>query len=113
MQTRTNLSVIGVSALSLLLLTGISLVPSLWMTASAQQAVGISQIIKQISQQVSTANPGINPTHVQQILVQLAKETSQTASQEQAIQEIRQISSQITTSPFGSVSQSLSHFAQQ
>jgi hypothetical protein len=48
---------------------------------------------------------------VQQILVQLAKQTAQTSSQEQAIQEIRQISSQVATYPFGTLSQVLSYFA--
>ena len=80
---------------------------------SSKKQVGLSQVIKQIAQQVSDANPGTNATHVQQILVQLAKQTAQTANREQAIQEIRQISSQITKFPFGTVSQSLAHFAQQ
>ena len=49
-----------------------------------------------------------------QILEQLAKQTAaQIASKEQAIQEIRQISSQIAKYPFGPLSQVLSHFAQQ
>jgi len=78
-----------------------------------QKQVGLSQVIKQIAQQVANANPGTNATHVYQILVQLAKQTAHTASQDQAIQEIRQISSQIIKYPFGTVSQSLSHFAQQ
>ena len=114
-----------VIVLSIVLLFGISLVPALQIGVNGQaqqqqqqqqpqqNSVGLSQIIKQIAQQVATANPGTNATHVQQILVQLAKQTAQTASQEQAIQEIRQISSQITKYPFGTVSQSLSHFAQQ
>ena len=50
---------------------------------------------------------------MQQILVQLAKQTAQTASQEQAIKEIRQISSQVATYPFGTVSLSLAQFAKQ
>jgi hypothetical protein len=62
---------------------------------------------------VVTANPGTSATHVQQILVQLAKQTAQTASKDQAIQEIRQISSQVATYPFGTVSQSLAQFAKQ
>ena len=66
-----------------------------------QNRVGISQVIKQIAQQVATANPGTNATHVYQLLVQLAKQTAQTSSQEQAIKEIRQISSQVTAYPFG------------
>ena len=78
-----------------------------------QNQVGLSQVIKQLAQQIVTANQGTNATHVYQILVQLAKQTAQTASKEQAIQEIRQISSQITKYPFGTVSQSLAHFAQQ
>ena len=78
-----------------------------------QNQVGLSQVIKQIAQQVATANQGTNAAHVQQILVQLAKQTAQTASKEQAIQEIREISSHVTTYPFGPLSQVLSHFAQQ
>ena len=75
---------------------------------------GLSQVIKQIAQQVVTANPGTNVTHVYQILEQLAKQTAaQIASKEQAIQEIRQRSSQIAKYPFGPLSQVLSHFAQQ
>jgi hypothetical protein len=62
---------------------------------------------------VVTANPGTSATHVQQILVQLAKQIAQTASKEQAIQEIRQISSQVTTYPFGTLSLSLAQFAKQ
>jgi hypothetical protein len=116
------ISKLAVIVLSIVLLTGISLVPALQIGVngqvqqqqpSQQKQVGISQVIKQIAQQVSNANPGTNATHVQQILVQLAKQTAQTASKEQAIQEIQQISSQIAKSPFGTVSQSLAHFAQQ
>lgn len=54
-----------------------------------QNQVGLSHVIKQLAQQIATANQGNNATHVYQILVQLAKQTAQTASQEQAIQEIR------------------------
>ena len=50
-----------------------------------QKQVGLSQVIKQIAQQVVTANPGTNAAQVEQILVQLAKQTAQTASKEQAI----------------------------
>jgi hypothetical protein len=112
-----------VIVISIVLLTGISLVPTLQIVVNGQvqqqqqpqqqKQVGLSQVIKQIAQQVANANPGTNATHVQQILVQLAKQTAQTASKEQAMQEIQQISSQIAKSPFGTVSQSLAHFAQQ
>src|SRR5215204_632798 len=117
------MSVLEVIALSIVLLTGISLVPALQIGVNGQvqqlqqpqqqKQVGLSQVIKQIAQQVSNANPGTNATHVYQILVQLAKQTAQTASKEQAIQEIQQISSQIAKYPFGPLSQVLSHFAQQ
>jgi hypothetical protein len=113
----------AVIVLSIVLLTGLALVPALQIGASGQaqqqqqpsqqKQVGLSQIIKQIAQQVATANQGTNATHVQQILVQLAKQTAQTTSKEQAIQEIREISSQITKYPFGPLSQVLSHFARQ
>jgi hypothetical protein len=39
-----------------------------------------------------------------QLLVQLAKQTAQTSSQGEAIKEIRQISSQVTAYPFGTLS---------
>jgi hypothetical protein len=78
-----------------------------------QKQVGLSQVIKQIAQQVANANPDTNATQIQQVLVQLAKQTAQTASKEQAIQEIQQISSQIAKFPYGTVSQSLAHFAGQ
>jgi hypothetical protein len=112
----------AVIVLSIVSLTGISLVPTLQIAANAQSqqqvplqqnSVGLSQVIKQIAQQVVTANPGTSATYVQQILVQLAKQTAQTASKDQAIQEIRQIASQVTTYPFGTVSQSLAQFAKQ
>src|SRR5215210_6733917 len=116
-------SELAVIVLSIVLLTGLALVPSLQIGVNGQlqqqqqqpqqNSVGVSQVIKQIAQQVSNANPGTNATHVQQILVQLAKQRAQTASQEQAIQEIRQISSQVNAYPFGPLSQVLSHFAQQ
>jgi hypothetical protein len=117
-----NISKLGVIVLSIILLTGISFIPVLQAGVYAQKLqsqqqqqnrIGISEVIKQIAQQVATANPGTNTTHVDQILVQLAKQTAQTSSQEEAIKEIRQISSQVTAYPFGTLSQVLSHFAQQ
>src|SRR5215212_6309480 len=68
--------------------------------------------INQIAQRVASTNPDTNPVQVQQILVQLAKQSAQTASKEKAIEELRQIYSQVTIYPFGTVSQSLSNFAQ-
>jgi hypothetical protein len=122
-----NISKLGVIILSIVLITGISFIPILQAGVYAQQQpqqsqqvpqqqqnrIGLSQVIKQIAQQVATANPGTNATQVYQILVQLAKLTAQTTSKEKAIEDIRQISSQVSTYPYGTVSQSLSHFAQQ
>src|SRR5215204_783328 len=81
------MSVLEVIALSIVLLTGISLVPALQIGVNGQvqqlqqpqqqKQVGLSQVIKQIAQQVSNANPGTNATDVYQILVQLAKQTAQ------------------------------------
>ena len=120
------ISKLGVILLSIILLTGISFIAvfqagvyaqkqpqSQQMPQQTQNRVGLSQIIKQIAQQVASANPGTNATHVYQILVQLAKQTAQTSNQAEAIKEIRQISSQISTYPFGTLSQVLSHFAKQ
>jgi hypothetical protein len=120
-------SELALIVLPIVLLTGISLIASLQtgihdqlqqqqqqqQQAQQQKQVGLSLIIKQVAQQVAAANPSINANHVYQILVQLAKQTAQTASKEQAIHEIRQISSQVTKYPFGTLSQVLSHFAQQ
>src|SRR5829696_5588115 len=122
LKSNNLISKLAIIVLSVVLLTGISLVPALQVEVYGQvqqqqprqqKQVGLSQVIKQIAQQVANANPGTNATHVQQILVQLAKQTAQTASKEQAIQEIQQISSQIAKYPFGPLSQVLSHFAQQ
>src|SRR5215212_11441869 len=122
--TNNIISKFAVIVLSVVLLTGLALVPALQIGVNGQvqqqqqqpqqqKQVGLSQIIKQIAQGVVTANPGTNAAQVEQILVQIAKQTAQTASKEQAIQEIRQISSQVTTYPFGTVSQSLAQFAKQ
>ncbi|HKG30351.1 MAG TPA: hypothetical protein VKA91_03690 [Nitrososphaeraceae archaeon] len=109
-------SELAVIVLSIVLLTRISFVPALQIAANGQSQqqpqqqknqVGLSQVIKQIAQQVATANPGTNATQVEQVLLQIAKQTAQTASKEQAIQKIRQISSQVATYPFGPLSQSL------
>jgi hypothetical protein len=116
--------------LSMVLVTGISFVPILQTGVYAQQNQlqspqqqapqqqqnrgGLSQIIKQIAQQVATANPGINPTHVYQILVQLAKQTAaQTSNLSEVIQTITQIDSEVSSFPKGAVALSLLLFAQQ
>jgi hypothetical protein len=121
-----TISKLGVIVLSIILLTGISFIPVFQVGIYAQQPsqsqqqgvqqqnrVGLSQIIKQIAENVAIANPGTNATSVYQLLVQLAKQTAQTSSQAEAIKEIRQISSQVSAYPFGTLSQVISHFAKQ
>src|ERR671921_279174 len=116
-----NISKLSVILLSIILLTGIAFVPVLQTGVYAQQpqpqqknGIGISQVINQIAQQVATANPGINPTHVNQILVQLAKLTAdQTSNVSKAIQTIKQIDSQVKSFPKGRVSQALIQIAKQ
>jgi hypothetical protein len=84
------ISQFAVIVLSIVLLTGLALVPALQIEVNGQvqqqqqqqsqqqqqKQVGLSQVIKQIAQQVVTANPGTNATHVYQILLQLAKQTA-------------------------------------
>jgi hypothetical protein len=125
-----SISKLGVIVLSIILISGISFIPILQAGVYAQKQlqqsqqpplpqqqqsnrVGISQVIKQVAQEIATANPGNNATNVYQILVQLAKQTAQTTSKEKAIEDIRQISLQVDRYPYGIVSQSLAHFAQQ
>ena len=96
-----TISKLAVVVLSIILITGIFFIPVLQAGVYAQQLptqaatittvttteqplqqqqqqnrVGLSQVIRQIAQQVATANPGTNETNVYQILVQLAKQTS-------------------------------------
>src|ERR687890_1288860 len=77
-------------------------------TVAKDKGDTIIKTIKQITERISSTNPDANPVQVQQILVQLA----QTFNEEQAFEEMHQISSQVTTYPFGSVSQSLANIAQ-
>jgi hypothetical protein len=76
--------------------------------------VALSQVIKQTAQEVADINPRTNEEYVQQLLIQLAKQTAaQTGSKEEAIEDIRQIALQVRTYPYGTVLQSLGYFAQQ
>ena len=114
------------SFLIIILLTGISLVPAIQVVASTQDLqpqiqqqtqqpnqIGVSQIIKQIADKVAAANPGTNATSVEQVLTQLAKQNAQASGEANTIEKIRQISSQVTIYPYGTVSQSLAGFASQ
>src|SRR5919112_1948644 len=135
LKTNNIIPKLAVIVLSIVLLTGISLVPTLQsgvysqvqqqqqqqqqlqqqlqQQPQQQNQIALSQVIKQIAQQVANANPGTNATQVYEILVGLAKQTAQTAGNEQAIENIRQIYSQVIISPSGILSQSLARFTQQ
>jgi CHASE3 domain sensor protein len=72
-QPKNIISKLVVIALSIVLLTGISIVPVIQVRIYTQQSqqtpqqqnkVDLSQAIKQIGQQVADANPGTHPTHV-------------------------------------------------
>ena len=124
LKTNNIISKFAVIVLSIVLLTGISLVPALQITAngqvqqqqqqpSQQNQVGVSQVIKQIAQQVANANRGTTANQVHQILVQLAKQIAQTSDQSTGIQVIKQIESQVNSFPKGRVSQALIQIAKQ
>ena len=119
------MSKLAVTVLSIILIIKMSLVPAtqVWVYAQQQQLwqqelgqqnkVGLSQVIKQIAEQIASANPCTNANHVYQILVQLAKQTAQTMDQSTAIQVIKQINSQVSSFPKGRVSQALIQIAKQ
>jgi hypothetical protein len=132
--SRRNNLAFGVILLLILLLSGISLVPAIYVGATVQQQqqlqsqqpqpqqqqsqqqpnqIGVSQIVKQIAQKVAAANLGTNIASVEKVLTELVKQNAQYTSEANAIEEVRQISSQVTTYPFGTVSQSLATFANQ
>jgi hypothetical protein len=115
---------LGAILLLIVLLSGMALVPAIYVGATVQlqqqpqqqtqpNQIGVSQIIKQIADKVAAANPGTNTASVEQVLIELAKQNAQDSSEANAIEEIRQISSQVTTYPYGTVSQSLATFANQ
>jgi hypothetical protein len=79
LQTNNIISKLAVIVLSVILLTGLALVPALQVGVngqlqqqqqqqqqqpSQQKQVGLSQVIIQIAQQVVTANPGTTANHV-------------------------------------------------
>ena len=108
--------------LSIVLLTGISIVTSIQFTIYGQQqsqpkleqnqTIDMSKMINQIGQQVAAANPTSNSTLVEQVIVQLAEHTAKTSSKADINNQISQIASEVDKDPNGIVSQLISHFAQ-
>lgn len=119
LENLTSISKLFLFLISIILITGISFVPALKSQASVQQTQAqpnnssISEIVKQIADKVATANPGTNATFVEQILTELARQSALASTPDKQIEEIQQISSQVSTYPYGVVSQSLAGFANQ
>jgi hypothetical protein len=86
----------------------ITSVPSIQSQSPVQPSNISSQVAKQIAEKVATANPGINATFVEQILTELTRQSAQVSNQGNALEEIY---SQVSTYPYGIVSQSLARFA--
>jgi CII-binding regulator of phage lambda lysogenization HflD len=111
------MSNLGVIISLIVLLSGISIVPSIQVgiygQQEQQQKIGIRKLINDIAQQVASADPDTNSTHVKQVIEQLSKHSAESSSKAEVNREIRQIASQVARYPNGIVSQLLSHFAQE
>jgi hypothetical protein len=99
--------------ISLVLLTSITFVPTIQsqspiQTQTQSSTTDNSQIVKEIAEKVATANPDTNATFVEQILTELTRQSAQVSTQGNVLEEIY---SQVSTYPYGIVSQSLARFA--
>src|ERR687890_1617035 len=122
MLNKKMLQELAVVILSIVLLTGISIVTSIQFKIYGQQqsqpkleqnqTIDMSKMINQIGQQVAAANPNSNSTLVEQVIVQLAEHTAKTSSKADSNNQISQIASEVNKDPNGIVSQLISHFAQ-
>lgn len=114
---KKNMSNLGVIISLIVLLSEISILPSIeigiYGQQEQQQKIGIRKIINDIAQQVASADPDTNSTHVKQVIEQLSKHSAESSSKAEVNREIRQIASQVARYPNGIVSQLLSHFAQE
>jgi CII-binding regulator of phage lambda lysogenization HflD len=114
---KKRMSNLGVIISLIVLLSGISIVPSIQVgiygQQEQQQKIGIRKLINDIAQQVASADPDTNSTHVKQVIEQLSKHSAESSSKAEVNREIRQIASQVARYPNGIVSQLLSHFAQE
>jgi hypothetical protein len=89
---KKNMLAFGSILLLIVLLSGMALVPAIYVGATIQlqqpqqqqtpqqeqqlnqQTIGVSQIVKQIANKVAAANPGTNAASVEQVLTELAKQ---------------------------------------
>ena len=114
---KKSMSNLGVIISLIVLLSGVANLPSkqivIYGQQEQQQKIGIGKIINDIAQQVASADPDTNSTHVKQGTEQLSKHSSKSSSKAEVNKEIRQIASQVARYPNGIVSQLLSHFVQE
>ena len=80
-------------------------------TQNTQQYTDPNQIVKQIAKKVASANTDVNAITVEQMLIQLGNQAVGSSSREQALKEMTEIHSQVSTYPYGVVSQSLAGLA--
>jgi hypothetical protein len=90
------------------LITSIFSIPATKSQPLQSSATDVSQIVNQIADRVAAANAGIEVIFVEQILTELARQSSQVSSQGNTLEEIH---SQVLTYPYGVESQSLARFA--
>ena len=93
--------------LTVVLTTGVT-IPAIQSQPSQSSTADVSQIVKQISERVTSANPGTDTVFVEQILTELARQSSQVPNQGNILEGIY---SQILAYPYGIESQSLARFA--
>ena len=93
--------------ITVVLTTGVT-IPTIQSQPSQSGTADVSQIVKQISERVISANPDTDAVFVEQILTELARQSSQVPNQGNILEEIY---SQILTYPYGIESQSLARFA--
>jgi hypothetical protein len=99
--------------ISIVLITSITSVPAIQSQSPIQTQTQpgttiASQIVKEIAEKVAMANPGTNAAFVEQILTELTRQSVQVSNQGNVLEEIY---SQVSTYPYGIVSQSLARFA--
>ena len=114
---KKSMSNLGIIISLIVLLSGVAILPStqirIYGQQEQQQKIGMGKIINDIVQQVASADPDTDSTHVKQVIEQLSKHSSKSSSKAEVNKEIRQIASQVARYPNGIVSQLLSHFVQE
>ena len=80
-------------------------------TQNTQKVTDPNQLVKQIAEKVASANTDVSTINVEQILIQIGNQAVESSSQQQALREMTEIHSQVSTYPYGVVSQSLAGLA--